>query len=180
MVVRGGAFRSDLEEIRRYSLVFQFAFFVDGFSLLSRSVRDITKILQNRKSLSENVESLYQVFSGMNSISVEIRNIKSWIRKQVKRENLEKRIQIIDWLSKDKMLQKLSDILSKRHGSIERGIIEQHIVEGWLQGGTSPKIVCYHGDPGVGKTMAYAIVMNELQERRINTDEREFAPVFTT
>lgn len=171
------AFRNDLEEIRRYSLVFQFALSVDGFTLLSRSVRDITEILGNQRSLSENVDSLYRVFSGMNSISVDIRDIRSQNREQARRENLEKRTQALDWLSKDRMLQKLSDILSKRHGSTGKWIIEQRVVKGWLQGGTNPQIIWCNGDPGVGKTMASAIVMDEFQRRRNHTDDREFAPV---
>ena len=172
------AFRDDLEEIRRYSLVFQFALSVDGFSLLSRSVRDITEILGNQRTLSENVDSLYRVFSGMNSISVDIRDMKSWNREQAGREKLEKRTQALDWLSRDRMLQKLSDILSKRHGSTGKWIIEQRVVNDWFQGATIPKIIWCNGDPGVGKTMASAIVMDEFQERRNHTDGREFAPAF--
>ena len=119
------AFESELDDIRRYSLVFQFALSVDGFSLLSRSARDITDILGTQRSLSENYDSLYRAFLSMSSVPVDLREMKAWSRRQAEKERMERRTQALNWISQDKMLQKLSVILNHRHGSTGRWIIEQ-------------------------------------------------------
>ena len=173
-----GAFKTELDDIRRYSLVFQFALSVDGFSLLSRSVRDISDILGNLRNISENYDSLHRVFSAMNSVSLDIRELKAWNCEQAEKREMEKRMQALDWLSHDRMLQRLSEILSHRHGSTGRWIIEQRMVQEWLQGEGDTKLIWCNGDPGVGKTMASAIVMDELQKRSIHAGDGEIGQDF--
>ena len=163
------SFKQELEDIRQYSLIFQFALSVDGFTLLSRTVLDVTEILRNQRQISNNFDSLYQTFSSMNALSVDIRGIKSWNQEQVRKEKIAQRSRALDWLSEHKMLQKHSDILSKRHGSTGNWIVEQDSVQKWLQGGATPKIIWCNGGPGIGKTMASAIVMEELRSDKLKT-----------
>ena len=172
------SFSSELDDIRRYSLVFQFALSIDGFSLLSRSARDITDILETQRSLSENYDSLYRAFLIMSSVPVELREMKAWNREQAQKERMEKITQALNWLSQDKMLQKLSEILNHRHGSTGTWIIEQRVVEDWLGGGRDVRTVWCNGDPGIGKTMASAVVMDEIQKRSMHVADGEFGQVF--
>ena len=79
---------------------------------------------------------------------------------------------VLDWLSPLNMYQRQQDTLSRRHGNTGSWLLGEPNFKKWVNSERSDRTLWCPGDPGTGKTVMTAIVVDHLIKTIVSDDVR--------
>ncbi|KIW65653.1 hypothetical protein PV04_07893 [Phialophora macrospora] len=175
-----------VENLRRYSQTFQFAFTIEGFNLLSKSSEDATKglqeMLQVSKKISElsaqmglsteesskraaQLEHIIALVPMLTKTAADMNEISQAARLAELREQERRTTDILDWLAPVSSLHKHRDLQVRRAEGTGRWFLEHRDFLDWIDDrSTSHDLLCV-GGPGAGKSILCSHIVDFLRAR---------------
>ncbi|OCT49282.1 ankyrin [Cladophialophora carrionii] len=175
-----------VDNLKRYSQTFQFAFTIEGFNLLSRSSEDATKglqeMLQVSKKISElsaqmglsteesskraaQLEHIIALVPMLAQTAADVNEISRAARLAELREQERRTTDILDWLAPVSSLHKHRDLQVRRAKDTGRWFFEHRDFVEWIDdGSTSHDLLCV-GGPGAGKSILSSHIVDFLRTR---------------
>ncbi|EXJ57084.1 hypothetical protein A1O7_07428 [Cladophialophora yegresii CBS 114405] len=175
-----------VDNLKRYSQTFQFAFTIEGFNLLSKSSEDATKglqeMLQVSKKISElsaqmglsteesskraaQLEHIIALVPMLAKTAADVNEISQAARLAELREQERRTTDILDWLAPVSSLHKHRDLQVRRAEDTGRWFLEHRDFLDWLDDrSTSHDVLCV-GGPGAGKSILSSHIVDFLRAR---------------
>jgi hypothetical protein len=101
----------------------------------------------------------------MESMPLEIRTMRASVQSLQAQATKESMATILKWLSPLSMSEKLNAVLEKREMGTGGSILHDPSFLCWQMDESYAQILWLHGDPGVGKTMSAAVIIDNLRQK---------------
>ncbi|KAI9827636.1 MAG: hypothetical protein M1819_006925 [Sarea resinae] len=76
----------------------------------------------------------------------------------------------LDWLSRINVRQRHHDISSRRQDGTGRWLLEDIVINDWLEANNSTRVVWCPGDPGTGKTVMTSLLIDYIESKNDTED----------
>ncbi|OQV07153.1 Ankyrin repeat-containing protein [Cladophialophora immunda] len=174
-----------VENLRRYTQTFQFAFTIEGFNLLSKTSEDATKGLQEMllisKKMSElsaqmgrsadessklaiQLEGIIALVPVLARTAADVNEISQATRLAELREQERRTTDILDWLAPLSSLHKHRDLQVRRAEGTGRWFLEHPHFSQWVDGDSKHDLLCV-GGPGAGKSVLCSHAVDYLRTK---------------
>ncbi|OAP63558.1 hypothetical protein AYL99_02785 [Fonsecaea erecta] len=174
-----------VDNLRRYTQTFQFAFTMEGFTLLSKASEDATKGLEEMLLISKKMSELsaqmgrsadesskltgqLEAIIGLVPIlartATEVNEISQATRLAELREQERRTTDILDWLAPLSSLHKHRDLQVRRAEGTGRWFLEHPEFARWVSSDSKHDLLCA-GGPGAGKSVLCSHVIDYLRAR---------------
>ncbi|KIX98765.1 uncharacterized protein Z520_05226 [Fonsecaea multimorphosa CBS 102226] len=174
-----------VENLRRYTQTFQFAFTIEGFNLLSKTSEDATKGLQEMllisKKMSElsaqmgrsadessklavQLEGIIALVPLLARTATDVNEISQATRLAELREQERRTTDILDWLAPLSSLHKHRDLQVRRAAGTGRWFLEHPDFSHWVDHNSNHDLLCV-GGPGAGKSVLCSHVVDYLRAK---------------
>lgn len=171
-----------VENLRRYSQTFQFAFTIEGCNLLSKASEDATRGLQEMLEVSKRItqlsvqmglsaeesskravqlEQIIALVPMLAKTGVEIKEMSHAIHLAELREQERRTTDILEWLAPVSSLHKHRDLQVKRAEGTGKWFLENAEFLRWIQE-SEHDLLCV-GGPGAGKSVLCSLVVDHLR-----------------
>ncbi|EXJ74159.1 uncharacterized protein A1O5_02453 [Cladophialophora psammophila CBS 110553] len=175
-----------VENLRRYTQTFQFAFTIEGFNLLSKTSEDATKGLQEMllisKKMSElsaqmgrsadessklavQLEGIITLVPILARTAVDVNEISQATRLAELREQERRTTDILDWLAPLSSLHKHRDLQVRRAEGTGRWFLEHPDFLHWAGDNNSKNDLLCVGGPGAGKSVLCSHAIDYLRAK---------------
>ncbi|KIW83537.1 hypothetical protein Z517_02782 [Fonsecaea pedrosoi CBS 271.37] len=172
-----------VENLRRYTQTFQFAFTIEGFNLLSKTSEDATKGLQEMllisKKMSElsaqmgrsadessklalQLEAIIDLVPLLARTVADVNEISQATRLAELREQERRTTEILDWLAPLSSLHKHRDLQVRRAEGTGRWFLEHPEFSRWVDDDSKHDLLGV-GGPGAGKSVLCSHVVDYLR-----------------
>jgi hypothetical protein len=164
-----------IENLRRFSSIFQFALNIENCKILAKTSEDVEKTLKEVLTASRKVEEL-QLQYGMNAEEAsrrateveqvlnflpllledalaEVKEISHGVRAAELRERERMKTEVLDWLSPISSLVRHRDVQAKRAAGTGGWILDHDEIAKWLSDKAYGQHILCVGGPGTGKTV---------------------------
>jgi Fungal N-terminal domain of STAND proteins len=167
-----------IDNLRRFSQIFQFAVNIENCKLLASTSSDVEKTLREVLTASRKVSEL-QIQYGMNADEAnkraaeveqalallpmledtltEVKDISHGVRLAELLERERRKTEILDWLSPISSLARHRDVQAKRAEGTGRWLLELEEIVAFTSEKAENKHVLCIGGPGAGKTVARCV-----------------------
>lgn len=175
-----------VENLRRYSQTFQFAFTIEGFNLLSKSSDDATKGLQEMLEVSRKIselssqmglsteeatkravqiEQIIVLVPLLAETAADVKEISQATRLAELREQERRTTDILDWLAPTSSLHKHRDLQVRRAEGTGRWFLEHRDFLDWIDDASTSHDLLGVGGPGAGKSVLASHIIDFLRAR---------------
>jgi hypothetical protein len=170
-----------VENLRRYSQTFQFAFTIEGFNLLSKSSEDATRGLQemlevsrkiselsaqmglSTKESSKRAAQLEQIIELVPILTMDVHEISQAARLAEAREQERLTTDILNWLAPISSLHKHRDLQLRRAEGTGTWLLQHRDFVHWIDEKYSEHDLLCVGGPGVGKSVLSSQIVDFLR-----------------
>ena len=175
-----------MENLRRYSQTFQFAFTIEGFNLLSKSSHDATKGLQEMLEVSRKIselsaqmglsaeesskratqlETILSLVPTLAQTAAQVSEISQAARLAEMREHERRSTDILDWLAPLSSLHKHHDLQTRRAEGTGTWLLEHRDFLQWVNEGSGEHDLLCVGGPGAGKSVLCSHIVDHLRTK---------------
>jgi len=175
-----------VENLRRYTRTFQFAFNIEGCNVLCKTSDDAAKGLQqmldmsrqiselssqmglSTKESSERAAQLEQILAlipMLTKTSADVDELSHAARLAELREQERRTTEILDWLAPISTLHKHREMQAKRAAGTCQWFLENPDFVRWVEGDLVEHDILCVGGPGAGKSVLCSFVIDHLRQR---------------
>lgn len=175
-----------VENLRRFSQTFQFAYTIEGFNLLRKSSDDATKGLQEMLDVSKKIselsaqmglsaeeasrraaqlEQIIALVPVLSKTATDLNEISQATRLAELREQERRTTDILDWLAPVSSLHKHRDLQVRRAEGTGKWLLEHHSFRQWEDETTAEHDLLCVGGPGAGKSILCSQIIDHLRTR---------------